>query len=238
MSKEQNEISLVRNNPFEDPEVARQWINSVENEKGMIRDCEIYPKLEEWTRTISPGVILDIGAGQGVCADHIKVDGVKYIGIEPSSFLVERARELYSKEGRDFVVGSADHLPISNATVDAAFSVNVWFHLDDLKTASEELARVLKTDGKFLIITANPDSYDVWRSMYFDATEDEKKIDGKVKVPVNPMSRNIFYKHAFGEIISGLTDKGLVVDKVENMGFVSSFSDRPIFICITGHKGY
>ena len=223
-------------NPFEDEEIARQWINSVENEKGMIRDNDIYPKLENWTKTFKPKVILDIGSGQGICADHVQSGEVRYLGVEPSPVLVERAKELYTKENRDFMVGNAYALPIAAGSVDMAFSVNVWFHLDDLDTPSKELSRVLERGGKFLIITANPKTYDLWRSMYFDATEDKKKIDGKVNVPINPMSRNIFYKHTLEEIEAQLTGNGLVISGEEEFGSVFPFRDRPVFICITGHK--
>lgn len=234
--KEEKKNKFNYNNPFEDIEVAKQWINSVENEKGMIRDKEIYPKLKKWIESIYPKIVLDIGSGQGICADKVQIEGSNYIGIEPSSILVERAKELYSKEGRKFLVGDAYKLPVSNKLIDAAFSINVWFHLENLGLASKELCRVLKKEGKFLIITANPRVYNIWRSMYFEATEDEKKIDGKVNVPINPMSRNIFYKHAYDEIRNKLVEQNLIIDNIDEFGFVSSFTDKPIFICITGHK--
>jgi len=223
-------------NPFEDIEVAEQWINSVENEKGMIRDKEIYPILKRWAELVNPKTVLDIGAGQGVCADYVQVNGNKYIGVEPSPILVKRAKELYSKLNREFFIGDAYELPLASKSVDAAFSVNVWFHLENLNLASKELSRILKNSSKFLIITANPNTYDIWRSMYFDAVEDDKKIDGKVNVPINPMSRNIFYKHDLDEIKKYLIDNDLIIDKIEEFGFISSFTTRPIFISITGYK--
>jgi len=236
MDEFKKEQTINHENPFKDPEVARQWINSVENEKGMIRDKEIYPKLEQWVKLFNPKIVLDIGAGQGICSAHVCFLGNKYIGIEPSSLLVERANELYFGEDKDFIIGDAYDLPIMSEFVDAAFSVNVWFHLENLSIASKELSRVLKPGGKFLIITANPQTYDIWRTMYYDAVEDDRKIVGKVKVPVNPMTLNIFYKHTLEEIRSKLIDNNLIITGEEEFGYSSAFTDRPIFVCIFGYK--
>ena len=48
-------------NPFEDPVVASEWINSVENEHGLIRDNEIYPLLKKWVSDVKPKVLIEIG---------------------------------------------------------------------------------------------------------------------------------------------------------------------------------
>src|SRR5690606_7949375 len=105
-------------NPFESEDVAKEWIGSVEGEEGMFRDKTIYPLLEKWSSEIRGGTILEIGAGQGACAEHI--NDVNYIGVEPSMPLVKRAGELYQdKEGKNFVVGNAYDLPLASKSVDA-----------------------------------------------------------------------------------------------------------------------
>ncbi|MDX9914128.1 MAG: hypothetical protein RBS77_06130, partial [Candidatus Moranbacteria bacterium] len=44
-------------NPFEDEQVAKEWINSVENEKNMGRDKEIYPRLKNWIAQQNEGLV-------------------------------------------------------------------------------------------------------------------------------------------------------------------------------------
>lgn len=224
----------IEPNPFLDEKVALEWINSIENESKMIRDNELYPVLEKWAKEVSPKLLVDIGAGQGICADHVQFGETYYVGIEPSEFLVKRASEKYKQENREFIVGDAYKLPLQDKVVDAALSVNVWFHLKDLALASRELSRVLASGGKFLISTANPKAYDIWRKMYFDAQEDDEKIDGKVNVPVNPLSRNIFYKHTRDSILNAIKENGLQVDKEEDIGFLE-FKDS-LFVNYFGHK--
>ncbi|HEU0081161.1 MAG TPA: class I SAM-dependent methyltransferase [Candidatus Paceibacterota bacterium] len=223
-------------NPFEDATVAKEWINSIENERGMIREKELLPLIKKWAEEVRPKVLIDIGMGQGGCADYVQLEGTSYIGVEPSLPLVERAKEKHQKKDREFIVGNAYELPVANGIADAALSINVWFHLRDLDTGSKELSRVLKSGGKFLICTASPDAYEEWDARYdADAKRDGKVIDGRVYVPINPLSRNIFFKHSIEEIMSAFTKNGLVVDKTELNGIFDR-SKIPLFINFFGHK--
>ena len=60
--------SQTEENPFENAQVAAEWISSIETEKGLIRDKEIYPRLRTWSQEVD-GDIIDIGAGQGIAAN-------------------------------------------------------------------------------------------------------------------------------------------------------------------------
>lgn len=234
MDKGSNDIK--EENPFEDPQVAKEWITSVENERGMIRDNEIYPRLRQWAEGVRPGVIVDIGAGQGVCAEKIDLHGGRYIGIEPSVPLVRRAEQLYQGDQYTFIVGGAYALPVESASADAAFSVNVWFHLADPGIASRELQRILRPGGKFMIVTANPDLYHVWESFYFDEHREGKKIVGKAKIPIKNLSRNTFYEHSEREVTEALEKSGLAVARIERFGAAKENNDGGLFLSIEGHR--
>lgn len=220
-------------NPFEDKVVAAEWINSVENEKGMYRDTEIYPRLERWIAVHPIGTVVEIGAGQGICSEKLGDFKGNYIGIEPSRALVNRANELYKKEGREFLIGNAYRLPIEDFSVDAVFSVMVWFHLEHLDKAAYELARILKANTPFLIITANPNADRVWESFFIDHAHEGKKLQGSVNVPINPLSESVIYQHSLKEIADSFVANGLIVDHVEEFGPVDG---EYIFISIEGHK--
>lgn len=220
-------------NPFTDKDVAEQWIKSVEGEKGMIRDNETYPSLYRWFENTSKGTVVDIGSGQGICSS--KIEGYsKYIGVEPSVFLTERAKELYDSPVREFVIGDAYNLPIVGSSCDNALSVNVWFHLQDLDSVSRELFRVLKQNGKFFIHTADSDALDLWKRFYVNPIIDGKKILGEVEVPVNNMSVNTFYMHTNNEVCEALEKFGLKVSKITKLGKLNE--DRALFVVIEGEK--
>lgn len=235
--KKINPSEQREDNPFEDKEVAEQWIRSVEGEKGMARDKEIYPMLREWANSIGDGMILEIGSGQGICSEQFSEYKGSYIGVEPSETLTKRAEELYGDNERlKFVVGNAYKLPTDSKSIDGAFSLNVWFHLADLDTASQELARVLKEGARFNIITTNPESYDVWRTFFEDYKEEGNMISGKVNIPVNPLSRNDFYMHTMNEMTGTLEQSGLIVESIKTIGTNTKYPDKPLFVSIQGSK--
>lgn len=226
------EQTQFEENPFEDDVVSQEWINSVENEKDMVRDLQIYPRLNSWIQEVKPDIVVEIGSGQGICSDKILNFQGQYIGIEPAKKLVDRALELYKNNKRDFIIGNAYKLPLANESCDASFAINVWFHLENLQKASAELSRILKKDGRFLIITVNPEDYESWIKAYEDPKIEGKKIVGKVNTPINPLSKNTFYRHSMKEIENSLKQNGLDIDEVNAFGW----DDRKVFLAFKGHK--
>jgi len=226
-------------NPFELPEVAEQWIVSVETEKDQLRDKYFYPLLSSWVSSEDIQSVLDIGGGQGVASQFCT--GKTYTNVEPSEYLVARAKEIFGAKGTH-VVGNVYQLPFSHESFDAAFAITVWFHLQDLDSAAREVARVLKPGGKLLIINPNPRAYDVWRKMYTEIEDiDEKTFIGKAKVPHVTLERNTFYKHSTEEIIASFSKVGVKIDEVQEFApLVPKFADldEPIdfFVYFKGHK--
>lgn len=220
-------------NPFEDDNVANQWATSVEGETGMFRDTEIYPRLAVWLDPKFTGTVVEVGSGQGICSTKLTNLKGRYIGVEPSKPLTERAQQLYLDPRREFVVGGAYKIPVETESADATLSVMVWFHLEDIAKASQEFARILKPGGKFLIITANTRAQKTWESFYFDTTKEGKKMVGKVNVPVNPMDKSIFYQHTPEEIVTELETAGLTISRTEEFGTIG---EENIFLLVEGTK--
>ena len=225
------------NNPFEEKQIAEEWIAWVENStpEGS-RKAQIYPLVKEWLLGLDPKKVVDIGAGQGIVSEYMPSGDIEYIGVEPSKSLVDRARNLYKEKNRKFIVGNAYDLPINNDWADAAFSVYVWMHLEDLSKASQELARVLRPGGGFLIITANPGTYNVWESFYSEANRDGIKIEGKVSIRGKGLSKNTLYLHPKEDILKTLEENGLIVEEVKTFGYEEEHDDSGLHISIRGRK--
>ncbi len=223
-------------NPFEEESVANEWIQIVEAEKGLTRDKDIYPLLASWVQKIQPHTIVEIGSGQGICAEQVKSEDNTYIGIEPSKYLVNRARSLYDRGGLEFMEGNAYNLPLADNYADAVFSVMVWFHLEDITKASDELARILKPGGSFLIITANPNSDQVWEHFFKDPEKEGKKLIGRIATLNGELSKSVIYQHTLKEMTEALETRGLVVDSTEGFGAKEEFKDDGLFVSIMGHK--
>lgn len=234
--KDYPQIKKVREeNPFEDAQIAEEWIESVENENNMRRDKDIYPRLIKWLGEMFSGTLVEIGSGQGICATKLPNFSGTYIGIEPSQRLTQRAQQIYAAPNRQFLLGNAYEIPIETGVVDAVFSIMVWFHLEDLTQASKELSRIMKIGSKFLIITANPNALQTWEGAYIDPIKEGNKMIGKVNTPIRPLSKNIFYHHSINTYIQALVDVGLTITNTEEFGFVPE-TQQSLFLLLTGKK--
>lgn len=224
-------------NPFENKTIANEWIKSIEREQQGFRDKDIYPRLIQWKMSVPGKTFLDIGSGQGLCSEKIDLkDQEQYIGVEPSKHLLQRAKQLYQNKNRKFILGNAYNLPIESESIDGAFSVAVWFHLKDIKAAAKELNRVLKKNGKFLIITADPEGYKAWEALFSNYKKDDEKIIGKVRIPVNPLSKNVFYFHPWQSLKESFDKAALVITKTEVFGLDKDNTGFNYFMSVYGFK--
>ena len=103
---------------------------------------------------LRPGdTVLDVGAGLGLLtlAARERVGDGWVIAVDPSVGALEEllalARDVGST-GIMYLVGDAEVLPLPDASVDAVILCSVLVHVDDVRSAVEELARVLRPDGR------------------------------------------------------------------------------------------
>lgn len=197
-------------NLFEDKEIAKQWISSIEitNGRNKSREQEIYPLLNLWSKQLNNSTIVEIGSGQGICSSKLDLSSNTYIGIEPSQFLIDRANKLYKSDKITFIKGDSYSTTLPSMTADAVFSVGVWFHVENLDKAHEEINRIMKSGGRLLIVTANPNAQKMWESFFENPKVDGKRIEGKISVPNGYMNNNILYLHSKEEITDSLKKNG------------------------------
>lgn len=212
-------MTIREENPFEDPQSAEEWIKAVENDDGNSRDRELYPLLSEWFKELSPKLVVEIGSGQGVVSSKVDLGQSKYIGIEPSERLVDRAKELYSAPNKKFIIGTAYDTTLSDNVADAVFSLGVWFHIKDLDKAHQEISRILKPNGQFCILNANPNMYSLWESWFENTKKEGKVLEGSFKMPRITLSKNIFYLHTEEEILHSLESNNFEVLSVKKLGY-------------------
>lgn len=218
-----------------DKQTAQDWIKAVETTGRSFRDDYVYPKINDLIHQNLPKRILDIGCGQGVCSEKIDLNNSKYTGVEPSNFLLNRAKQLYLQPHRDFLLGSAYSLPLSDESFDFAFSIMVWHLLSDLQTAALELGRVLTENGSFLIVTANPDAYSAWKSFYPDAKIVGKKLEGTMQLG-DGLSRDVLYLHTYEELKDSLQKAGLTIQRTETFLPTKDSNGSKLLISIQGVK--
>lgn len=196
-----------------DQDIAVEWIDTVESEDGSVREKDLYPNLQQWFEVVNPKRIVDIGCGQGICSDKVDLSHCEYTGVEPSAFLLERARELYPQPNKNFIRGNIYSLPLPDDYFDAVFSIAVWHLLEDKKKAAAELGRILKKNGHFMIATANPEIYEEWMNTYSEGEKEGLRFKGYTHKEDGTKSLDILYLHSLEDIITSLNLANLVIQK-------------------------
>ncbi len=226
--------SGIEVNPFTNEEVAKEWVASVEGESGLWRDTVLYPAMRAWVGNIvaRQPIILDLGAGQGRISKEIEGYG-KYIGVEPSVFLVHRAKELYTRSDREFLVGDAYAIPLEDQSVDAVLCVNVLFHLANVEKAIQEIHRVLRPGGAFFITTADNDTVEIWKGLYTDLVVNDTMMQGNIRLPESEPARNTFYFQPNDTLFRAFVENNLHVERTSGS---CEKDGKNLFITIEGKK--
>ena len=104
--------------------------------------------------------ILDVGCGRAFDAIQLTKKGGECLGLEPSRKMINRAKERLTKDEIEvtLIQGIGEYLPFKDCSLDKVMCKGSIDHFPDPSKAVEEMARVLKPQGKAIIVVANFDS--------------------------------------------------------------------------------
>src|SRR5215469_7215549 len=111
-----------------------------------------------------PLVWLDLGSGTGRMTPSLaRAFGGPAHGVEPSDKMRAQALAHAGHRAVTYAAGSAEHIPLPDASCDAALLFFVWHHVVDREVAARELRRVVKPGGKLFVQANLSDRMpDVW----------------------------------------------------------------------------
>lgn len=96
--------------------------------------------------------LLDIGVGSGDMLNCASISGITKVGIDPEMKMIEIGKYLLYHR----VQGIAEKLPFDDGSFDRLASAFVLRNLIDRQLAFKELFRILKSDGKGVILEMSP----------------------------------------------------------------------------------
>lgn len=133
--------------------------------RGALRYLRWLPQM--WRSAINDGVVdllspqpgervVDIGAGMGAGAINAAASGAQVVAVEPTPFMrrVLMVRRVLSRRRANIEVvdGAAERIPVDDHSVDAVLAVNTMHHWVDVERGASEIARVLRPNGRILLV--------------------------------------------------------------------------------------
>lgn len=97
--------------------------------------------------------VLDIGCGTGRLIGYLKMQGAEVVAADLSEGMLEKLRKKH--RGVHTVKADIEDLPFENESFDLVVCTFVIVHLKALQKAFDEVNRVLKTGGYFVVTNIN-----------------------------------------------------------------------------------
>lgn len=110
--------------------------------------------------------VVDVGAGTGVMLPLLAPHVGRVIAVDASAAMLKGARKRVEEMGWSNVEirhGSAEHLPLEDASMDVAVLTLVMIYTHRPQAALEEVHRVLKPGGTVLVMDMQAHSVDLFR---------------------------------------------------------------------------
>jgi ubiquinone/menaquinone biosynthesis C-methylase UbiE len=113
-----------------------------------------------YARSLCEGLdVLDVASGEGYGSAQLAQVARSVIGVEYAAETVSRARANFPRSNLRFVRADARALPLADSCVDAVVSFETIEHFDRQDAFLDEVRRVLRPNGRFIVSTPDRDVY-------------------------------------------------------------------------------
>lgn len=94
-------------------------------------------------------LVLDLGCGTGMMTRSLSQQGYKVIGADISFDSLNVHKKHYPDH--TLIQADANFLPVADDTFDSVVCLGVWRHFPDVQKVLDEVSRVLRNDGTFIV---------------------------------------------------------------------------------------
>lgn len=140
---------------------------------------------------LPPGTpkVLDLGAGTGKLTRQIRARGLEVVAVDPSEGMLGELRRAVPEV--DAHVGSAESIPLPDASVDVVLVAQAWHWIDPAR-AVPEIARVLTPGGRLGLIWNLRDERTDWVQRLGTIIGREERRDVTMGSPFGPVESATF----------------------------------------------
>lgn len=178
-------------------------------------DPEIADTIQTLLQSEAGKTYLDIGCGTGNYTSLFTERGYKFIGIDPSSYMLSEAK--IRSQHIEWREGAAESIPAAEGEFDGAIAVLTLHHWADLHLGFKELRRVVKPGGRIVVFTSTPDQMrGYWLNHYFPQMMQASMLQMPtylaVQTAVRSAGMNVVEKHVYS-VSTKLQDQFLYIGK-------------------------
>lgn len=135
--------------------VANWYHEHVTESEDTYHEKVIKPSLLHALGDVRGKQVLDVACGQGFFSRALHTAGAKVTGIDIAPELIEIAKKAGPAD-ISYLVASADRIPLSDTTYDAAICVLALQNIKNLSGTLEQVSKLLKKGGVFAIVLNHP----------------------------------------------------------------------------------
>ncbi|MEM8872146.1 MAG: class I SAM-dependent methyltransferase [Pseudomonadota bacterium] len=128
---------------------AAAWVADMGDQGDFPRAYVLDDPMIARVRASGAETALDLGCGEGRFSRIMQCHGLKVTGVDPTPALLDVAAARDTKSA--YVRGRAEAVPMISGSVDLVVSYLSLIDMEDLETVYDEVIRVLRPGGRFLI---------------------------------------------------------------------------------------
>ena len=136
--------------------------------------------LKEYLPGLKQGMALDVGTRFGEFAFTLveaMPEGSRIIGMDCEPETVAQAREKSAGKGVEFMVGDAAHMDFEDGVFELVAISNTLHHIEDYGAVLDEMLRVLRPGGYFMVNEMFSDNQNEAQQTHFEQHTLEAKLD-------------------------------------------------------------
>jgi len=170
-------------------------------------------KIVDLGKTSTGSIVLDVGCGTGIYTiPFAKKTNAVVFGLDSSKEMIKKAKMKEDSQRVEWQIGDAENLPFDNASFDCAIMTLVIHQIVNKKEAIDEIYRVLKKNGIFVIMTKSHGQ--LRRSLIMDFPK-TRQIDLK-RFPTIPMFKHMLLSAGFKNTRYHVVSAGITKVSMEN----------------------
>lgn len=206
-------------------EPAAEWYDEYLRGPDTYQEKVILPNLLRFLALKSGEQVLDLACGQGYFSKHFIEAGAVVVGVDASQALINKAQTAVPQAR--FQVADAAKLPLTDVSCDAVVCVLALQNIERLLPVFQEVKRVLKVGGRFVLVINHP-AFRVPKRSDWGWDEDKKlqyrRVERylspeKIKIDLHPSQQAGEYTWSFHrslqDFVKALNTAGLAVSRLE-----------------------